>query len=239
MKNLLNKQPPPSYGVHVIPDNVMRKAKENIISKFLLSTLCIPGIYDDVKIEWECTLNRLLDTMNPIELCEGIIKCLELQKEVFAIDSKQNRIPATDFCSNESVSLSDSEEFDFTTSCIKETDFSKRVSRLDVEAELKSFLLRLYDNNRKLATLRLWNSWYIGVDGAVVLADALKVNTKLTTLYLFGNYIGEEGGIYLGEALAINKSISTLTINANQLGNGTMTLYCPHYRKTPVYMSYI
>ena len=59
----------------------------------------------------------------------------------------------------------------------------------------------------------------IGDAGAVALAMALKANTSLTILYLDGNQIGDAGAIALAEALKVNKTLTTLYIYGNQIGD--------------------
>ena len=50
------------------------------------------------------------------------------------------------------------------------------------------------------------------------LAKALKVNTSLTKLNLFGNSIGDEGAMHLTNALKVNTSLTKLNLNANSIG---------------------
>ena len=50
------------------------------------------------------------------------------------------------------------------------------------------------------------------------LADALKVNASLTTLYLYGNNIGDEGAASLADALKVNASLTTLDLGINDIG---------------------
>jgi Ran GTPase-activating protein (RanGAP) involved in mRNA processing and transport len=44
----------------------------------------------------------------------------------------------------------------------------------------------------------------IGVEGAIAIAEALKVNAVVTTLDLSGNNIGVEGAKAIAEALKVN-----------------------------------
>ena len=60
----------------------------------------------------------------------------------------------------------------------------------------------------------------IGNEGAVYLADALKVNTTLTSLNLSDNIIGKEGEAYLADALKVNTTLTSLNLYVNSLGNG-------------------
>ena len=61
-----------------------------------------------------------------------------------------------------------------------------------------------------------------GIDDAVAnaLAEALKVNTSLTTLDLHRNSIGDGGASALAEALKVNTSLTTLHLHSNSIGAG-------------------
>ena len=59
----------------------------------------------------------------------------------------------------------------------------------------------------------------IGVDGAKAIAEALKVNAVMTTLYLGNNYsIGDEGAIAIAEALKVNAVLTKLYLWNNNFG---------------------
>ena len=55
--------------------------------------------------------------------------------------------------------------------------------------------------------------------GASRLSQALKVNSSLTDLTLYGNSIGDAGAFALSHALAVNSSLSDLNLNANSIGD--------------------
>ena len=59
----------------------------------------------------------------------------------------------------------------------------------------------------------------IGDDGAKDLAEALKVNTALTKLYLDGNKIGDNGAKDLAEALKVNTALTELHFISNKIGD--------------------
>ncbi|KAG0014050.1 hypothetical protein BGZ82_001915, partial [Podila clonocystis] len=79
-------------------------------------------------------------------------------------------------------------------------------------------------SNSTLTTVYLQNS-SIGSNGAQMLAEALKINSTLTTLNLENNSIGENGGLALAEALKINSTLTTLNLGRNLIGhNGALAL---------------
>jgi Ran GTPase-activating protein (RanGAP) involved in mRNA processing and transport len=52
----------------------------------------------------------------------------------------------------------------------------------------------------------------IGPDGAKYVAEALKVNTSLTKIFLRGNNIGAEGAKYVAEALKMTTSLRKIEL---------------------------
>ncbi|KAH8066597.1 peptide-aspartate beta-dioxygenase [Aureococcus anophagefferens] len=67
-----------------------------------------------------------------------------------------------------------------------------------------------------LRVLSLWSN-DISDAGAIKLADALAVNTSLTTLDLAGNSIGEAGADRLTAAVARNRSLASLDLRNNDV----------------------
>jgi len=63
----------------------------------------------------------------------------------------------------------------------------------------------------------------IGVDGAMAIAEALKVNAVVTELWLSNNNIGPEGAIAIAEALKVNAVLTTLALQSNNLGDAGKT----------------
>ena len=55
----------------------------------------------------------------------------------------------------------------------------------------------------------------IGPEGAIAIADALKINTSIKELNLWKNKIGPEGAIAIADALKINTSIEELNLKFN------------------------
>jgi hypothetical protein len=63
------------------------------------------------------------------------------------------------------------------------------------------------------------NSKYICVDGAKVIADALKDNSNLNTFNLIGSKIEDDGVKAIADALRINHSLETLNVSSNMIGD--------------------
>ena len=72
--------------------------------------------------------------------------------------------------------------------------------------------------NTSLTRLKLFGS-DIGDAGAASLAEALKVNTTLTQLYLMKNNIGDAGAASLAEAIKVNTTLTQLDLETNNIGD--------------------
>ena len=72
--------------------------------------------------------------------------------------------------------------------------------------------------NTSLTVLYLGNN-HIDNEGAASLADALKVNASLTELTLSSNNIGAEGAASLADALKVNASLTTLSLSSNRIAD--------------------
>ncbi|KAL0240793.1 hypothetical protein GEMRC1_006029 [Eukaryota sp. GEM-RC1] len=59
----------------------------------------------------------------------------------------------------------------------------------------------------------------IGSEGAIAIADALKVNSTVTDVHLEDNSIGNEGAIAIADALKINSTVTELCLHNNSIGN--------------------
>ena len=59
----------------------------------------------------------------------------------------------------------------------------------------------------------------IGVEGAIMLADAIKVNTSLREIYLWHNQFGCEGAKHLAIALKDNQNLTKISLRNNQIGD--------------------
>ncbi|XP_044169044.1 nucleotide-binding oligomerization domain-containing protein 2-like, partial [Acropora millepora] len=89
---------------------------------------------------------------------------------------------------------------------------------------LKLFYMRLTNSlaqalrvNTSLSSLHL-HANSIGDEGANSLAQALRVNTSLSSLELRYNSIGDEGANSLAQALRVNTSLSSLDLHGNSIG---------------------
>ncbi|KAL0245109.1 hypothetical protein GEMRC1_009189 [Eukaryota sp. GEM-RC1] len=72
--------------------------------------------------------------------------------------------------------------------------------------------------NSSVTNINLWNN-SIGDEGAIAIAEALKVNSSVSTIYLWKNSIGDEGASALVDALKINSSVVRLNLGENSIGN--------------------
>ncbi|KAL0238607.1 hypothetical protein GEMRC1_013080 [Eukaryota sp. GEM-RC1] len=88
-------------------------------------------------------------------------------------------------------------------------------------------ILNLKIDNRSLRKeLERFNSWNklkpsfnsIGNEGAIALAEALKVNSTVTRINLEFNSIGNEGAIALAEALKVNSTVTRINLEYNSIG---------------------
>src|SRR5690606_41202016 len=59
---------------------------------------------------------------------------------------------------------------------------------------------------------------YIGSEGCKYICEALKSNSTLSVLDLWGNNIGSEGCKYICEALKSNSTLSQLNLRGNKIG---------------------
>jgi Ran GTPase-activating protein (RanGAP) involved in mRNA processing and transport len=59
----------------------------------------------------------------------------------------------------------------------------------------------------------------VGDAGAAALADALQVNTTLTSLKLYFNKIGSDGAVALAGALKVNKTLTSFAFDLNIIGD--------------------
>ena len=82
----------------------------------------------------------------------------------------------------------------------------------NLEAALKGVF------NRVLTELKLWGN-NIGPEGAIAIAEALKVNAVLTSVNLRANSIGDDGAKAIAEALKVNAVLTKLYLCNNDLGD--------------------
>jgi len=72
--------------------------------------------------------------------------------------------------------------------------------------------------NQSLHQLNLKNN-QIGKEGCTAIAESLKLNKSLQQLNLGMNQIGKEGAIAIAESLKLNQSLQQLNLEINQFGN--------------------
>ncbi|KJE90509.1 hypothetical protein CAOG_01819 [Capsaspora owczarzaki ATCC 30864] len=58
----------------------------------------------------------------------------------------------------------------------------------------------------------------VGVDGALAIAEAIKVNTSLTELSLVKIDLGDAGARAIAEAIRVNRTLTELNLSRNQIG---------------------
>ncbi|KAL0243047.1 hypothetical protein GEMRC1_005610 [Eukaryota sp. GEM-RC1] len=104
------------------------------------------------------------------------------------------------------------------------TSFSlfPRLKQLEVEVfqrtSVSMLLVEALKTNTTVTSVTLdGNS--IGAEGARALAEALKVNTSVTSIYLMNNFIRDEGPRALAEALKVNTSVTSVTLRCNSIGD--------------------
>ncbi|KAL0239724.1 hypothetical protein GEMRC1_009832 [Eukaryota sp. GEM-RC1] len=93
-------------------------------------------------------------------------------------------------------------------------------------SKLSSKLKNCYDQmvRNEVSTINLYNN-SIGPEGAIAIAEALKVNSSVSTINLHNNSIGPEGAIAIAEALKVNSSLSRIDLDGNLIGNeGTIAI---------------
>ncbi|KAL0238297.1 hypothetical protein GEMRC1_012770 [Eukaryota sp. GEM-RC1] len=112
----------------------------------------------------------------------------------------------------------------------------KRELNSNSENDLSNFNPRLRGvleeiRNGSVSEARLDNPYFgdkddhIGNEGAIAVAEALKVNSTVTQIYLQCNSIGNEGIMALAEALKVNSTVTEIYLNCNSIGNeGIMAL---------------
>ena len=75
-------------------------------------------------------------------------------------------------------------------------------------------LENVLDKLNTIKIIDLYDAW-IGDEGAIILAEALKYNTSITSIDLASTRMCDEGLIALSEALKVNKSIESINLSSN------------------------
>ena len=106
-----------------------------------------------------------------------------------------------------------------TDNVIVELDFHVRESVKDDYWEtLKDILAR----NK---SLKYFTFSCIGINGVTAIAEALKMNSTLTSLDIEDNELEGEGALAISEALKLNSSLTSLDISMNNIENGGATVW--------------
>jgi len=87
----------------------------------------------------------------------------------------------------------------------------------DLDAACAATLREALRTNTRLTTLYLGGNNIVDA-GAAALGDALRTNATLTALNLGGNDIGDAGAVALGEALCSNATLTALGLTFNGIG---------------------
>ena len=88
----------------------------------------------------------------------------------------------------------------------------------DIGDEGAEWIAAALEANANLTTLDLGYN-YIGPRGVRAIADALRNNTALRTLSLYyDNEYGAEGAVALAEMLKVNEGLHTLNLRGNAIG---------------------
>ena len=64
-----------------------------------------------------------------------------------------------------------------------------------------------------------WSRMQLCDQGANAVAEFLKFNTTVTTVYLGGNQIGDEGAKAIAESLKVNTTVTEVILGGNQIGD--------------------
>jgi hypothetical protein len=72
--------------------------------------------------------------------------------------------------------------------------------------------------NTSVTTIDLWSN-QIGNKNTATLADALKINKSVTAINLYYNGIGVEGASALADALKVNTSLTRINLGYNEIGD--------------------
>ena len=114
-------------------------------------------------------------------------------------------------------------------------DVVMRSSSSPWNSEFTETFLQALAFNSTVLSLNLMEGNFIGAERANSLAQALRVNTSLSSLKLSGNFIGAEGANSLAQVLRVNTSLSSLDLKFSFIGNeGANSLAQALRFKTPL-----
>jgi len=88
------------------------------------------------------------------------------------------------------------------------------------DSVLEKFSAEIVRDTTTLTSLILCGNEYTsGPSGMRILSEALKTNSSLTSINLYGNRIGNIGAEKLAEVLRFNRTLRILNLEANEIGN--------------------
>jgi hypothetical protein len=87
----------------------------------------------------------------------------------------------------------------------------------DIDASDAMVIAEALKVNSTLQMLNLNSNNRMGDSGVAAIAEALKVNSSLRRLWLCGNYIEDSGATAIAEALKVNSSLQKLSLGDNQI----------------------
>ena len=90
-------------------------------------------------------------------------------------------------------------------------------AKLSIDNEAVRALAEALKTNTVLTELRVYGTF--GTEGAMYLAEALKVNVALKFLNLSHNSIGSEGVLQLAKSLKINKALTAMDLEGCKIGS--------------------
>ena len=195
--------------------------------KFILNTITGLSV-DDAVMDDHANydeLNNILRGIFVIPALERIIKetadvhtitrCLEIVKTSNARIIELDLRHCSNFDDNLLIKLVDSLPSSTLTEFLLSWSTSRALHCTDGVSESLGKLLLGYPQLVKLYL----NSKYIGVDGAKVIADALKDNSNLKIFNLIGSKIEDDGVKAIADALRINHCLETLNVSRNMIGD--------------------
>ncbi|KAL0244800.1 hypothetical protein GEMRC1_008882 [Eukaryota sp. GEM-RC1] len=98
-------------------------------------------------------------------------------------------------------------------------------------SKLSSKLKNCYDQmvRNEASTIDLSNN-SIGPEGAIAIAEALKVNSSVSGINLNNNSIGSEGAIAIAGALKVNYSVTRIDLLNNSINSQTQQSLKPLHK---------
>ncbi|KAL0242827.1 hypothetical protein GEMRC1_005390 [Eukaryota sp. GEM-RC1] len=103
----------------------------------------------------------------------------------------------------------------------KSSSLFPRLKQLEVtvfhRTSVSMLLIEALKTNTTVTSVSLWDN-SIGAEGARALADVLKINTSVTSVFVGSDCIGDNGVRALAEALKVNASVTSVNLGYNSIG---------------------